>query len=303
MCKTPVPFMYNHFCFTHNQTDYAVAENGEICYTNKISEEDVPKMLEDSQFEELHFGKLSPNLTVAGNYFLGKVSELVMLNDSLNFEQLVNISGGCHKIDRVGKIFDWSALTQDDFEVPDQFDIRLSESRTEDICPIRSSKSIDVLPFSMDNQHANIACKTLGGEMFLPENDYDIQEMNDKIQGDHELLKSMSCKKSFWIPLFKANDLKTWVSLNNRSMSVDRTYAIANDGKELQRCAYYLLYKHFYGDATCDLSFCTYCIWKIKTTFRIRGLCNKADIEERYVLLNYFHHNGLIGKENSYQID
>ena len=65
-----VPFVYNSFCFSLNETNYSVICNGVLWYTYQLLPSDIPTILQPVNITKLIFGPAGYSLT-NGGYFLG----------------------------------------------------------------------------------------------------------------------------------------------------------------------------------------------------------------------------------------
>ena len=170
-----IPFVYNNFCFSLNETNYRVVSNGVLWYTYPLLPIDVPTILQPVNITKLIFGPAGFSLT-NGGYFLGRLSELYIFSNSFNDGELVSITKSCKRIGSEGsRILDWSKLSpsKDIFIQEANADIQIVEGNVEDICVEVKSKQINLLPFEMNMQTAMSSCQSLGGQMFNPDYEHE----------------------------------------------------------------------------------------------------------------------------------
>ena len=176
---------------------------------------------------------------------------------------------------------------------------RLVEKDVESICSTAKNVQIDLLPFSLDAKNSMTSCKSLGGQMFVPESKSDNEAMMKDFNRNSPILQKMvekSCgpERNIWVPIFKMDD--SWVHFDNRSKPMTSVGdKVVVNGNDLQNCAYYKAAIDYFGDDRCSLKFCTFCAWEKKIQFTLRGLCLKSTVEDYYVLTSYLFFNGLMG--------
>ena len=301
-----IPYVYNNFCFSRNETGYSVVSNGVLWYTFKLLPFDIPTITQPVNITEIITGPAGFSLT-KGGYFLGKLSELYILSTSYTDEELKSITDSCKRtMDKGSRILDWSRLNPSkDIIIPkkEDADIRIVERNVEDICATVKDKQVDLLPFSMDTQTSISSCLSLGGEMFYP--DYEHKEiLKEDFEREGEVLQKLVANacggkgKIVWLPTYKKG-LATWVDFNNHSKEIgpisDR---IVVNGNDLQNCGYLKTSTYDYGDTACSLEYCTFCAWEQKQQFTMRGLCEGDSVEDHYLLTNNLFFNGILGKNN-----
>ena len=301
-----VPFVYNSFCFSLNETNYSVMCNGVLWYTYQLLPSDIPTILQPVNITKLIFGPAGYSLT-NGGYFLGRLSELYIFSTSFNDEELISITESCKRIDHEGsRILDWSKLSPSkDILIPqDNTEMKIVEGNVEDFCSKVKNKQIDLLPFGMNIQTAMLSCSSLGGQMFHP--DYEDEEfLRQDFERESTVLQKLILKsclgtsKFIWLPIYKIG-LSTWVDYNNKSKAIgsmgDRIVA---NGNEIQRCGYLKFSTYYYGDISCTEKSCTFCEWDQKKQFTFRGFCEENTLEDHYLLTNHLFFNGIFGKHQT----
>ena len=301
-----VPFVYNSFCFSLNETNYSVMCNGVLWYTYQLLPSDIPTILQPVNITKLIFGPAGYSLT-NGGYFLGRLSELYIFSTSFNDEELISMTESCKTIGNEGsRVLDWSKLSPfKDILIPqDNTNIKIVEGNVEDFCSKVKSKQIDLLPFGMDIQTAMLACPSLGGQMFNP--DYEDENiLRQDFERESSVLQKLimkSCRgtsKLIWLPIYKIG-LSTWVDYNNKSKEIGQmSEMIVANGNELQRCGYLKFSTYYYGDTTCTIKSCTFCEWNQKKQFSFRGFCEDNTLEDQYLLTNQLFFNGIFGKHQT----
>ena len=68
---------------------------------------------------------------------------------------------------------------------------RLVEKDVESICSTAKNVQIDLLPFSLDVKSSMTSCKSLGGQMFVPESKSDNELMMKDFNRNSTILRKM----------------------------------------------------------------------------------------------------------------
>ena len=301
----PVPFVYEHVCVTHNETHYIVAGEGSVWFQSPFSQGDKPDIKKSSNIKEIYFGPMSPTFTGVSNaYFRGKVSELNIFSNSFSEEELMEMTGSCAKIENGTKVFDWSQVQISDIVIPENLVsyVKLKTKSYDNICSRKKSKKIDIIPFPNKMEVANRACTAWGAKIFMPETEDDLKKMSyfKTLGGPGSVLTNFTtadehCKDSVWLPLYKLGE-SSWASYENRSEKIVPKLPIFEDGKTIQNCSVNspIGSKHF-EDIPCSRKICVFCIWTVKISFKLRGLCSRSKVERNYVLTNELHNKGFLG--------
>ena len=185
--------------------------------------------------------------------------------------------------------------------MPESFKIKVKDRTLGELCSVKDEKKIGIFPFPATIEGANTYCLAWGGTMFMPETNEDLKLMREIVNQGTEVFKNYTkdvekCSNSVWIPIQKSEDFTHWLDFYNKSKSVELKIEMDSDGKTLQKCA--LNFPMGAGkieDAKCDKEICTFCVWKNKIPFRLRGLCPVSIIEENYVLNDDPDANGFMG--------
>ena len=298
-----VPYVYNNFCFSLNETNYSVVSNGVLWYTYPLLPFDIPTILQPVNITKLIFGPAGFSLT-NGGYFLGKLSELYIFSTSFDDEELISITESCKRIGNEGsRVLDWSKLSPSkDILIQDNnADIQIMKGNVEDICAKVKNNQVDLLPFEMNMQTAVLSCQSLGGQMFNP--DYEHEDILRKdFERESSVLQKLikkSCRgnsKLIWLPVYKVG-LSTWVDYNDQSKEIEpMSEKIVANGNELQPCGYLKFSTYYYGDKSCTSENCAFCEWDQKKQFTLRGLCETNNVEDHYLLTHDLFFNGMFGK-------
>ena len=294
----PTPFQYLHFCFSHNDTNYMVAANGLLWYKTKIQKTDLASVREKIDIGEIRFGPIPDKTDKRSVSFTGRISELNIFSDSFTEDELVSFSENCERIDvSNGKVLNWHEVSSSNIIIDK--DVTIGKDSMLDICFTRKTDHVDVLPYAMDFQEASDACISLGGSMYLPKSLDGIKIVAERARKTAAMRKltETSCQEYFWLPLIKTPDLSKWVEFTNQSHEAEVSYTIGVDGQDFQYCACYNLVNYI-NDKMCSSKYCAACTWTTQESFTIRGLCSQSLIETQYVLIQDFHHNGILGKVN-----
>ena len=286
------PFYYQHFCFTHDETDYKVACNGILWYTAPLFKNDIPLLKKDLKITNLEIG---PPDYADMFYFNGKVSELYIFSNTFTTEELISISKDCSIVEKGIKVFDWAQVQTSDIIIPQSSDIEIEIRNRDYFCLEKDELNLGMLPFWMTAEAANINCRAWSGKVFLPQSSKDLEKMKMLVTNGKEIIRNNTydkdiCKDSVWLPLHKTDGYNKWVDYNDRSKKVDLKipFSYDGDGQSIQMCA---VHKHIGSnimyDVSCNRPSCVICVWKPNIKFRLRGLCEKSKIENRYLLSTY----------------
>ena len=298
----PPPFSYQHLCFTHNETHYFVACEGMLWFKSQFDLESLPLIKNETRIDKIVFGPgFNPNMF----YFNGKVSDLNIFSNYFTEYELINLTKSCSRINKGKKLFDWAEIQKYDFIIPQDLNIEIIEKINDYFCSAKNSLTLGMFPFPMEVERANTVCKAWSGNIFLPESSNDLEQMEYIVTNGGESLKNYTyskymCKSTVWLPLYKSEGFDKWVDYNNQSKEVDlrKTFTISNDGLYLQKCAVLdSIGSNIIKDKSCISHYCFFCSWKPYLTFRLRGLCEKSGIDDRYTLTNYFHWDELFRKK------
>ena len=186
-------------------------------------------------------------------------------------------------------------------EVPEGLEIKVKGKSLGKLCSVKNKNKIGIFAFPTTIENGNTICLAWGGSMFMPETIKDLKMMRDIVDQGSEVFKNYTkevgeCRNSVWVPIYKSDDATHWLDFFNRSKLVELIVKMDSDGKMLQRCALnFPIGAERYEDAKCDKEICTFCVWKNKIPFRLRGLCPVSNIEENYVLDDDPDANGFMG--------
>ena len=296
------PFTFQHFCFSHNVTNYMVASEGKIWHSHKFEQSDIQAIDDLTFIEDLSFGPTHDPNDARISPFVGIISELNTFSNTFSNTDLIAITGSCKKIEIGDKEFSWSDIHPSDV-IRSNGEIKVEVSNVEDICSVRRTRNLEIIPISTSLEDAIMNCQVLGLDILLPKPNQ-FEELNRRAKEDvvMEKLVDNSCRKSFWLPLRKSLDLSGWVDPMNMSKEVLPAFEVYRDGSQRQLCAYYYMTNGESHDIPCSSKSCAACIQKLKLSFSLKGLCSTSTIDQNYVLMNRFHHNGLFGKHNTYSI-
>ena len=298
-----VPFVYHHLCFSQNGTQYSIAVDGELWYSFAIQESNQNAVNHAMKIDTIGFGPLGEDVNLPGGYFLGKVSEFYIFTNHFNSEQLKIMSKQCDKIEAGSKILDWSGLQESNVSIPDGVDIILEKENVSEVCSTSRAKKFNLLPFALIAEKASTSCKSLGGQIWAPGSQTDIEDLrnlfDEKSPVFQNLAKSCGNGKNVWLPFYKYDE-NSWTTMDNRSKIVTPNFPIVRNGNDLQNCSTFSTNTFYHGDVVCLAEYCCACIWDQTITFKLRGLNKGSHIEDRYVLTNDFLFNGLIGKNKKW---
>ena len=144
--------------------------------------------------------------------------------------------------------------------------------------------------------------------MMLPETPAHFQVLKSeesRIKGVDEL-KDV-CSNRIWLQIIKSDDLKSISKFNNPSEKLadnvkdlfPSNWRIEQDGKEFQKCWLMEQRKNFTLDKDCfSVKSCAICKWVKEPTLRLKGLCEKSEIEDHYTIMSRFNYNGVVLGKN-----
>ena len=300
--EKPIPFTYFHFCLTHNGTNYIVAVNGKIWMKHKIAPDDVSKINQTTAVTELSFGPMPDPNDNRYSPFLGSIAELNIFSNTFTEQDLISISGSCQQIAIGKKEFAWADKIKDDIQVKISKGLEVKEKEAVNLCSKKPGNKIEIVPRAMSLAEADVACKVLGGNVFMP--GFEEEDFEDMIERANEsvLLKNIihkECKDCYWLPVKKADNMTsgtTWIDFKDSSKTIKPTFQIIENGYDLQKCAYYYMKNGQSHDVRCRGKYCTFCLQHSKVPYTLKGLCKASSIDQNYVLMTKFLHNGLLGK-------
>ena len=293
------PFVYTHFCFSQNGTNYIIASDGLLRYSAKVPKAYITQLNDEIEIGEITFGPNARSWDKRVDFFNGAISELNLFSNSFNVKELIAISGSCEEILIGNKTFNWSELKPIDIAIPLTLDVRLKESAINDICSRSNIQAIDLLPMKTTLDHAFDVCTSLGAEVLMPSSE-DIELMEQKLKNSSTLIDIMDriCDNTVWLPIFKSDDLISWLDYESKLQTLDIPFEMLNNGQDIQQCASYIFHNNSKQahDLVCSSKICTVCHWKTHITFSLRGLSKESQIEDHYALFGNYHFGGIIGK-------
>ena len=306
-----VPYRYEHFCFTHNRTHYMVAGEGKLLDVAEFLEEEVSYLNEPITDTEIIIGVTSFKSSSA-KYFNGKFSELNIFEESFSIEELTKLSSQCQRPSpQLKRLFDWSLLEESEIGFPEGFSIQIESDPINKLCSSEKEAQLTVLPFPMKLADGNTACKSIGAEALITTTQFHFKIVDietTRIKNTKELQDiSKQCQTKIWFPVKKSNNRSGIVDLNNNLIAnnikeILPDFMVENDGSYFQKCWILKFKSYEVEDKTCETTkSCITCIFHQKPTLRLRGLCEKAKIEDEYTPVTNFNYNGTIGKNLCFQ--
>ena len=291
----PVPNnVFEHFCFSHNKTHYTVVSQGTLWFNTTFWSTIKEKVNKPTRIDRLHFGPMASSYGYGGTYFDGKITDLNIFSKSFTTKELIEITSNCSsnkKIYEKGtKVFEWSKLQSSKVKLPQNSNINIVKIKNDYFCSELQSKLLGYIPFPMDIYTANTACIAWSGQLNLPDDKEELELMKNLTINQGAIVKNFTedskmCGNAVWVPLHKSEDLSHWVNYNDRSEKIVPITPIDQDGLFLQTCANNVpIGSNHLVDISCSKKICAFCEWRTLPSFRLRGLCGKSIIEDRYVL-------------------
>ena len=107
------------------------------------------------------------------------------------------------------------------------------------------------------------------------------------------------CKDDFIAPIRKSNE--SWIeSITNELVNLEEMWVPGQpNGGRLQNCTTFNAETGNFYDESCSYKSCFVCAWKREPVFKLRGLCDKTQIEQSYVLLPQFKYVFFYGFERN----
>lgn len=302
-----IPYLYEHFCFTHNTTHYMVAAEGKLLCVSEFLDDEFSLANQPLTDNKLIIGVTSFKSSPEAKYFDGKISELNIFEEAFSFKELVELSVKCEKPSSSSiKIFDWSMLEESEISYPNGFTIKIEYDPISKLCSSKKRNQLALLPFPMKLADGNIACKSLGADVLIMTSKYHFKIVDieaKRIKETKELQDiSKSCVSWIWIPVKKTNSLQEIVDLNNKYIANSMKellpdFKVSKEGRHFQKCWVINLKSHHVKDLNCEtLESCITCNFQQKPILRLRGLCENSRIEDEYTPVVKFNYNGTIGK-------
>ena len=143
------PYVYEHLCFSHNETHYFVVTEGKVLFSTEISEEDSKLLGNPLTDEEILIGPSYFNSSLI-RYFSGKISEIYLFSNLFTDTELIEMTLDCKRIAYGNKVFDWSNLKVSDVKIPNGALIKTEMEMIDEVCSRRKSNQIALIPFAMN---------------------------------------------------------------------------------------------------------------------------------------------------------
>ena len=303
-----IPYVYEHICFSHNDSHYMVAGNGHIWYEAPLFSEEIPKIKQPTIVDKILIGPwVSTNATgSSGVFFDGRISELNLFSNPFSRKELMEITHSCKMIERRDYEFKWAAVDTSDIYITPNEKIEAKKVDKSFFCTYFDKKLLAFLPFPRTMETAVTACAAWGGSLFLPIDNKGLELMNRLSKNMGEIVSSLTynrtvCQDSAWTPLKKnEKDYEKWMDGNkNYKQEVIPKFPIAKEGRQVQTCSMTRpIGAKYFEDYKCEAELCTFCEFStLLPSFKLRGLCPLSIIESRYVLQAHMDNKEIIDNE------
>ena len=288
------PFVYQHFCFSHNGTNYIVASEGKLWFQSELSSNEILDISKDAIVKDVIIGPWKEI------YFNGKLVELDIFSNSFSEDEIIAITQSCERFKEGIKVLEWAKILETDISVAEDTLIKVTTDNLDVICPNHKSAQITkIMPFAVNAKEASFTCQALGGKLFLPLSSKDFHYTKNEIdEAPGMFLDYLQdfCNSNGWLNIAKSENIKEWVEFDNTSKVLKLGYNISCDGRTVQRCVAMDFFKEKIEDKACSDKNCFSCVWGERVRIHLRGLCPRSIIETHYIIKGSFFKDGIFGK-------
>ena len=288
------PFVYQHFCFSHNETHYMVASEGKLWFQSELSSNEISEVTKDVIVKDVVFGPFRES------YFTGKVAELDIFSNSFSEDEIITFTQSCDRIKEGNKVLEWAKVLATDISVAEDALIDVTLDNLDVLCPNhKSAQKTKIIPFTVTAKEASFTCRSLGGQLFLPFSSEDFQYTKNEIDEAPDMFLGYLqdfCNSIGWLNIAKSENIKEWVEFDNRSKVLKLDYNISCDGRTVQRCVAMDFFKEKIEDKACSDKNCFSCVWGERVRIHLRGLCPRSIIETDYIIKGNFFKDGIFSK-------
>ena len=260
--QTMKPDSWQYFCLSIKHDSMKLVLNGEVVFnTTKATMK---------SFKETNLWLGGENITKTINRrFEGMITEVYLWPESFEVDQLILITNNSKKSKAVSikTLFSWN-----DFKLPkDRFGPCIEYQaldRNDNIFKDAYDKN-DILLIEQKNdlESSNFICKSLGGSLFIPQNNHELSRVGSYIEN------SEKCSKAY-IGVQKMD--KKLVDLNKNEVSFANWYIGEPNGQEYEECISVIGKSEYsndskYVDINCAERHCFACQLPMKNVFTLRG--------------------------------
>ena len=254
--QTMIPHSWQHICLSVSNTSMKFVLNGEIVLNTQLK-----SVQNDFKEATLWLGGENKQKNMFRR-FEGMITDVYLWNESLELNDLVLLTIANKSSESVGinSLFSWNKFKLDntyscvEYQNLDE-DHGLFKENIQLLEPI-------LIEHSETFEASRYLCKAFGGELFVPQNEYDL----DKVGSD--INESDKCRSSYFG--LKKNYNNQVVDLNGHAISFSRWAKNEPNGKQYEKCIN--TYEHAnYNDVNCLEEACFVCKMSRKNVFSLRG--------------------------------
>lgn len=217
------------------------------------------------------------------NFLKGEVAELVLLNESLNLEEMENYVT-CHGLPRHVKPFLDFDTSMSSWELKGQ--VVSFNLDVDHICGQRVSDSLVMFPHPLEQGYAADWCQWMGGVLPLPLNEGENKDVTT-FASEYE----SECRKVWssvaWLRIMGNATTREWLSLEDGCPTIwDNFDPYHATPTKSRHCALLGSVKHqgrWYA-VPCSYLTCAMCQFTDRPTFTLRGLCSDTNFDTAYTL-------------------
>ena len=267
------PDSWQHFCISVKLDSIKLVINGDIVFDAP------PPNAELKTFKETNLWLGGENIPKWMNRrFEGMITDAYLWPESFKAEELVLITNNNKesKAVPIKPLFSWN-----DFKVPTgRFDSCIDYhalDRDDKIFKESQGEEIHLIEQINDFESSNFICKAIGGHLFVPQNNHDLNRIGSYIEN------SEKCTKAY-IGVKKMNG--NLVDLDKNDVSFANWYIGEPNGQEYEECVSIVGKSEYsneskYIDVNCLERYCFACKMSTKNMYTLRGKLPK-DIDRYY---------------------
>ena len=254
--QTMIPNSWQHICLSVSINSMKFVLNGEVVFNTPLN-----SVLNNFKETTLWLGgENKPEYMY--RRFEGMITDAYLWNESLEMNDLVLITIANKSSESVGieSLFSWNKFKLDNTPSCVEYQTLGEDDQL-------FQENIHLLEALLIEHQATFEasrylCKAFGGELFVPQNDYDLDKVSANIKESNKCISS-------YFGLKKKHDNKV-VDLNGNDLSFSRWNKNEPNGKQYEKCIN--IYKDArYNDINCFEETCFVCEMSRKHVFSLRG--------------------------------
>ena len=212
--------------------------------------------------------------------YVGLLTEVNIWKRGMNLENMIEVTSNCFDASTIyeDKIFLWSSMTVKE----NTSCLEVFNTSRKSICNKEATKDLLLIETAADFEHAVITCNALGGELFFPRNDFELQKLTN-------LKDTSNICRSIIIGGKKSRIDNEIIDLHGHPVNMSRWGLNKPNGRHFQQCIEtHNLYteNYIFDDISCDLESCYSCFIPTRISFQIRGLLPRSLDSEFLAILD-----------------